>query len=115
MGRKRTREATNDAPPVIAEDPQQRTRMLVPSPNSGTARYPLLESLLAQRGLPLRGTYTLRDGAQILECSTRTLQDWIANGRLLARHLPGRHRFLSEDLETFLRGSLCGAKDETEE
>lgn len=69
-------------------------------------RYPLLESLLKPKGLSFRGIYTMRDAAQIFDVSTRTLQEWVRDSKLVARELPGRGRFLSEDLELFLRGSL---------
>ena len=69
-------------------------------------RYPLLESLLIPRGFSFKAIYTIRDTAQIFGVSTRTLQEWVRDGKLVARELPGRGRFLSEDLELFLRGSL---------
>ncbi len=69
-------------------------------------RYPLLEALCAQRGEPLRGIWTLPDVARLFSVSVRTLQDWITAGKLAPRDLPGRGRFLSEDLENFLQASL---------
>ena len=68
-------------------------------------RYPLLESLLRQRGLNLKGIYTILDAAEIFGVSTRTLQDWVRDCKLVARELPGRGRFLSEDLELVLERS----------
>jgi len=68
-------------------------------------KYPLLEALLDEKGLSLRGTYTNRDVANIFGVSTRTIQDWSRNGYFKPRSLPGRARFLSEDLEGFLRNS----------
>jgi len=41
------------------------------------ARYPLLESLLAQKGMSLKGTYTNRNVADIFNVSVRTIQDWL--------------------------------------
>jgi transposase len=70
-----------------------------------TTQYPLLEALLRQRGLRLRGIYTNRDAAQIFQVSVRTIQEWSREGKLQARDLPGRGRFLSEDLEAFLQKS----------
>jgi len=70
------------------------------------ARYPLLESLLAQKGMSLKGTYTNRNVAGIFDVSVRTIQDWVRKGDLIARNLPGRGKFLSEDLESFLRNSV---------
>lgn len=68
-------------------------------------RYPLLTALLAQKGLHLKGTYTNRDVAKIFEVSIRAIQDRTSTGELRARDLPGRGRFLSDDLEEFLRNS----------
>lgn len=78
------------------------------------ARYPLLEALLAQKALPLRGVWTLRDVAKIFDVSVRTIQDWIRGGKLVPRDLPGRGKFLSEDLEAFLQNSrrISGRKSE---
>jgi hypothetical protein len=67
--------------------------------------YPLLEALVAQLGLTLKGRYTLNDAALILGVSIRTLQDRIRNGKLRARNL-SPYRFLSEDLEDYLRCSV---------
>ena len=69
-------------------------------------RYPLLESLLIPKELSLKGIYTIGDTAQIFGVSTRTIHEWVRDGKLVARELPGRGRFLSEDLELFLQGSL---------
>ncbi len=71
-----------------------------------SATYPLLERLLAEKGLRLKGIYTVRDAAEIFSVSTRTIQDWIRAGKLHSRVLPGRGRFLSQDLELFLEQSL---------
>jgi len=73
--------------------------------------YPLLEALLAQLGLALKGRYTLKDASQILGVSVRTIQDRVRNGKLRARDLLP-YRFLSEDLEDHLRCSVIKrAKD----
>jgi predicted site-specific integrase-resolvase len=65
----------------------------------------MLEALLAQRGLAVKGIWTLADIAQIFGVAKRTIQDWIRDGKLMPRDLPGRGRFLSEDLEAFLQKS----------
>ena len=67
--------------------------------------YPLLERLLVEKGLRLKGIYTNKDAAEIFGCSVRTIQDWVAAGRLHGRDLPNRGRFLSEDLELLLQHS----------
>ena len=72
------------------------------SPNADSRRYPLLESLLEQKGLRLQGIYTLRDAAKIFGVSRRTIQEWVRDEKLIVRDLPGRSRFLSEDLQQFL-------------
>lgn len=69
------------------------------------AKYPLLKALLDEKRLSLKGTYTNRDVAKIFGVSVRTIQDWSRNGEFKPRNLPGRGRFLSEDLEEFLRNS----------
>ncbi len=74
--------------------------------NSSGVCYPLLQALLAQGALPLQGIYTNRDAARIFGVSVRTIQDWSRDGKLRTRDLPGRGRFLSEDLEAFLRESV---------
>ena len=48
----------------------------------------------------------LKDAASIFDTSTRTIQEWIRDGKLPARELPGRGQFLSADLEQFLRSSV---------
>ena len=70
-----------------------------------SAKYPLLAALLGEKRLSLKGTYTNRDVAKIFGVSVRTIQDWSRNGYFKPRNLPGRGRFLSEDLEEFLRNS----------
>ncbi len=76
---------------------------------------PLLQQLLAEKGLRPKGVYTNRDTAEIFSVSPRTIQDWIRTGKLHVRDLPGRGRFLSADLEDFLQhsrrkpeGGQCG-------
>jgi len=70
-----------------------------------TIKHPLLESLLTQRGMKLKAIYSIRDAAQLFQVTTRTIQDWVSEGKMTCRDLPGRGRFLSEDLEAFLQGS----------
>ena len=43
---------------------------------SRLGKYPLLETLLDEKGLSLKGTYTNRDVASIFGVSVRTIQDW---------------------------------------
>ncbi len=64
--------------------------------------FPLLESLLADKGLPLQGAYTIGDAARVFSVSKRAIQHWVKRGRLQSRNLPGRVKFLAADLETFL-------------
>jgi excisionase family DNA binding protein len=71
-----------------------------------TGRYPYLEELLRQKGLPLLGIYTYQDAAKILGASVTTIREWCRDGKLRSRRLPGRGRFLSQDLEDSLAGSL---------
>jgi hypothetical protein len=73
-------------------------------------RYPLLEEILFHRQIPLKPMYTNRDVAGIFEVCVRAIQNWISTGRLVPRELPGRWRFLSQDLEEFLRSSRKGGR-----
>jgi hypothetical protein len=62
-----------------------------------TPHYPLLEALLAQLGLSLKGRYTISDAAQIFGVSVRTIGQFVRDGKLRCRDLPARGRFRSED------------------
>jgi hypothetical protein len=73
--------------------------------NASTPKYPLLQEVLAIKNLNLQATYTVRDLAQIFGVSTRAIQQRVSDGQIPSRDLPGRARFLSEDLEGFLRES----------
>jgi hypothetical protein len=73
--------------------------------NSDTAKYPMLESILAIQGLPLQPMYTNRDLGKIFNVCVRAIQNWIRAGRLTPRALPGRWKFFPQDLEDFLRKS----------
>jgi transposase len=75
-------------------------------PNSPTNNCPLLERLLFEKSLQLKGIYTNKDAAKIFGVSTRTIQDWLRSHKLRSRDLPGRGRFLSQDLELFLQESV---------
>ena len=68
-------------------------------------KYPLLAAVLSAKGLPVKGVWTIADVAQILEVGIRTIYDRIKSGKLAVRDLPGHGRFLSEDLEEFLKNS----------
>lgn len=68
-------------------------------------RFPLLEQLLRIKGLELQATYSIRDLAQLFGVSTRAIQTRVASGQIASRDLPGRAKFLAEDLEAFLAGS----------
>ena len=68
-------------------------------------KYPLLEELLGLRHMTLQATYTVRDVAKLFGVSTRAIQERVAAGQINSRDLPGRCRFLSIDIEDFLRNS----------
>jgi len=68
-------------------------------------KYPLLCEILAVHQRNLRATYTVADVAALFNVSARAIQNRVASGQLPARDLPGRARFLSEDLEAFLIAS----------
>jgi len=69
------------------------------------AKYPLLETVLAYRGIPMKGSFTAQDVADIFSVTTRTIQTRIKRGGLTSRDLPGRSKFLAMDLEQFLQQS----------
>lgn len=73
--------------------------------SSQEPKYPLLESLLSEKGMRLKGAYTTRDVAEIFSVSVRTIQDRVRQGQLTTRNLPGRTKYLSADLEEFLKNS----------
>ena len=74
-----------------------------PSPS-----YPTLEAILVIQNRPLQPFYSTRDLAQIFGVCVRAVQNWITLGRLTPRNLPGRSKFLPQDIEEFLKGSLKG-------
>lgn len=72
---------------------------------SDTAKYPLLEAVLAIQNLPLQPMYTNRDVAKIFRVCVRAIQNWISAGHLTPRNLPGRWKFFPQDIEDFLTKS----------
>lgn len=74
------------------------------SQNSQT-KYPLLSEFLTLQQVSLKATYTVSEVATLFHVSPRAIQNRVASGQLSARDLPGRARFLSEDLEAFLSSS----------
>ena len=73
--------------------------------NPEPTNYPMLEAILAIQNMPLQPMYSNKDLAQIFKVCVRAIQNWISAGRLTPRNLPGRWRFLPQDLEDFLRAS----------
>jgi hypothetical protein len=76
--------------------------------NAETSKYPLLEAILALQNIPLKPMYSTRDTAAIFSVCARAIQNWIASGQLIPRNLPGRWKFLPQDLEDFLLASRKG-------
>ncbi len=72
---------------------------------SSTTKYPLLEEILAIRDLRLQPTYTTSNVAVIFNVSSKAIQNRVASGQLMSRDLPGRARFLNQDIEDFLQAS----------
>jgi excisionase family DNA binding protein len=62
--------------------------------------------------MTLQATYTVTDVASLFATSVRTIQNWVAAGKLTSRKLIGRARFLPTDLESFLENSKIGRKDD---
>lgn len=76
--------------------------------NSEANRYRLLEEILRIKGLSLQATYTIGDIARIFVVSIRAIQNRVASGQLIPRNLPGRAKFLTQDVEDFLLASRKG-------
>jgi hypothetical protein len=74
--------------------------------NNLPVKYPLLQEILSLQGSTLQATYTTRDLAQLFNVSARAIQNRVASGQIPSRDLPGRAKFLSEDLESFLASSV---------
>jgi hypothetical protein len=70
----------------------------------------MLEAILAIQELPLQPMYTNRDVAKIFKVCVRAIQNWISAGHLTPRNLPGRWKFLPQDLEEFLGTSRKGKR-----
>jgi hypothetical protein len=74
-------------------------------------KYPLLEEMLALRGMALQAMYANRDVATLFGVTVRSIQTWVASGQLPSRDLPGRAKFLPTDLEQFLQDSHRGRRE----
>lgn len=74
--------------------------------NNSSAKYPLLQELLNLKGRQLQPTYTVHDLAELFNVSVRTIQNRVAAGHVQSRDLPGRAKFISEDLEAFIVSSV---------
>ena len=72
---------------------------------SETGKYPLLEAILIIQNMPLQPMYSVRDMAGIFKVCVRAIQNWISTGKLIPRSLPGRWKFLPQDIEDFLLAS----------
>ena len=77
---------------------------------SQTIHYPLLEQIIRIQSKPLQPLYSNRDLAEIFRVSVRAIQHRIAAGRLIPRDLPGRAKFLPQDIEDFLVASRVQSK-----
>jgi hypothetical protein len=78
--------------------------------NSEKTKYPMLEAILLLKNLPLEPMYTVRSFAELFGVSPRAAQNWMASGKVTARNLPGRWRFLAQDVENFLQASSEGGR-----
>lgn len=76
------------------------------NPEKEPHRYPLLESLLEQKHLPMKGVFTYRDLAKLFDAGVRTIQVWGKDGKIVVRDLPARGRFLAQDVEDFLERTV---------
>jgi hypothetical protein len=96
-------------PPLSGSEKGKSDEQIVTEPST-PLRYPLFESVLRQKGLKLKGIYTVEDAREIFgagkRVSRRTIQDLISTGELTSRKLPGNGRFLAEDFETYFQNSV---------
>ena len=72
---------------------------------TATNKYPLFQEFLFLKGLQLSPVYTIRDVAALFNVTARAIQTRVARGQIQSRDLPGRAKFLSEDIEAFLVAS----------
>lgn len=72
-------------------------------------KYPLLQEFLDIKNLSLQATYSIRDLAQIFDVSVRAIQNRVASGQIVTRDLPGRAKFLPQDIEAFFSSSKKSA------
>jgi hypothetical protein len=77
-------------------------------PNNSGTTFPLLEQILAIEGLSIKSMYSVRDIAELFRVSVRAIQNRVTSGQLVPRNLPGRAKFLAQDVESFLAGSGKG-------
>jgi Helix-turn-helix domain len=78
--------------------------------NLETTKFPMLAEILAIKNLPLQPMYTTKNIAEIFSVSARAIQNWISSGQLIPRNLPGRWKFLTQDVEAFLQASQKSAR-----
>lgn len=81
---------------------------MISKPTPPQQRYPLLAEILTLKELPLKAMYTTSEIARIFGVTPRAIQNRIASGQLRPRKLPGRAKFLTQDLEEFLHASSQG-------
>jgi transposase len=82
---------------------------------SSTVKYPLLAEILVLKNLPVQPMYSTRGIAELFNVSSRSIQNWIAAGLLVPRILPGRWKFLTQDVESFLEASRKKAAKQDED
>jgi len=75
-------------------------------------RYPRLWELLQFKRLPFKPMFTVAETGAIFGVNRRTILKMIAAGRIVARDLPGRARFLAADLEEYLNNRKHNRKQE---
>lgn len=68
--------------------------------------YPRLEAILSMKNLPLKPIYSNRDLAEIFGVSVKTIQNRVVTGELHPRNLPGRAKYLAQDVEDYIESSL---------
>jgi hypothetical protein len=81
------------------------TQMNAASKQNSSSRFPLLEQLLSMQEMAIQPLYKTSDIARIFGVSIRSIQNYITAGRMSPRNLPGRAKFLPQDIEAFLDAS----------
>jgi len=65
-------------------------------------QYKTLREWAAFHNLPLKPAYTVTEVARMFDVSKRTVQQWVADGLIETRNVPGRSKIFASHLEEIL-------------